>query len=121
MRPYSFSGAPDPSEGMLIVAARFWLADGTQLSGYLAPPPSDDRSLGVIQPQIVTYSGHVSFWCGVCPADSTRAYRTLGRDARSEFHIRFESAVPLVGGVVSGTLPGFLCLESYFETVKVVL
>ena len=72
VRPYSFSGALDPSEGMLIVAARFWLADGTQLSGYLTPPPTDDRSLGVIQPQIVTYSGHVSFWCGVCPADSTR-------------------------------------------------
>jgi hypothetical protein len=120
VRPYSFSGTLDPSVGMLIVAARFWLADGTQLRGYLTPPSSDDRSLGTIQPQIVTDSGQVGFWCGRCPPDTARAYQLLGREASSVFPIRFESAVPLLGGTVSGSLQGFLCLESDFETVRSV-
>lgn len=106
---------------MFVVAASFWLADGTELRGYLTPSSSDDRSLGVIQPQIVTENGQVSFWCGRCPPDPARAYQLLDRKALSVFPIRFESAVPLLGGAVSGTLPGFLCLESDFKTVRVVL
>src|SRR6185369_14028391 len=120
VRPHSFSGPLDPSADMLIVAARFWLADGTSMRGYLTPPSADDRSLGLIQPQIVTDGGQVRFWCGRCPPDTARAYQLLGRDSASVFPLRFESAVPLIGGAVSGTVPGFLCLESDFETVRAV-
>lgn len=120
VRPHPVTGALDPSDGMFIVAARFWLADGTPRYGYLTPPSAEDSSLGTIQPQIVTDSGQVSFWCGRCPPDTSRAYQLLGGDAASVFPIRFESAVSLVGGAVSGTLPGFLCLESDFETVRTV-
>ena len=120
VRPHSATGALDPSDGMFIVAARFWLADGTPLHGYLTPPSAADRSLGTIQPQIVTGDGQVSFWCGRCSPDTARAYQLLGGGAASVFPIRFESAVSLVGGAVSGTLPGFLCLESDFETVRTV-
>ena len=120
VRPYSFSGFLDPSDGMFIVAARFWLADGTEMRGYLTPPPGDDRSLGTIQPQIVTERGQVSFWCGRCLPDPARAYELLGRGEVSVFPIRFESAVPLVGTKVSGSVPGFLCLESDFETVRTI-
>ena len=120
VRPYPFTGSVDPSVGMLIVAARFWLADGTEMRGYLTPPSSDDRSLGTIQPQIVTDGGQVSFWLGRCPPNKIRAYQLLGRDAESVFPIRFESAVPLLGGAVFGTVPGFLCLESDFQIVRTV-
>ena len=120
VRPHPVSGTLNPSDGMFIVAARFSLANGTEMRGYLTPPSADDRSLGTIQPQIVTDAGQVSFWCGRCPPDTTRAYQLLGGDAASVFPIRFESAVPLIGTAVSGTLPGFLCLESDFETVRTV-
>jgi len=121
VRPYPVTSVLDPSVGMLIVAARFWLADGTRFAGYLTPPSSDDRSLGAIQPQIITDSGQISFWCGRCQPDKTRAYQLLGREAASVFPIRFESGIPLIGGAVSGTLPGFLFLESDFKTVRTVL
>jgi hypothetical protein len=120
VRPFPFSGSLDPSAGMFIVAARFWLADGTQMRGYLTPPPPGDRKPGTIQPQIVTDGGQVGFWCGRCPPNTTRAYRLLSRNAAGVFPVRFESAVPLVGGAVSGTLPGFLCLEEDLETVKTI-
>ena len=60
----------------------------------------------------------VGFWCGRVPPDSARAYALLGRDAGSVFPVRFESAVPLTTGAVSGSIPGFLCLESDFKTVR---
>ena len=121
VRPYSYSGALDPSSGMFIVAASFWLADGTPMHGYLTPAPSTNmRSLGTIQPQIIFARGQVSFWWGRCTPDTARAYQLLGRDAASVFPVRFESEVPLVGGIVGGTIPGFLCLESDFTTVRAV-
>jgi hypothetical protein len=118
MRPHPVSGAVDPSVARLIVAARFWLADGTQLRGYLTPPLTDDRSLGTIQPQIVTEVGQVGFWCGRLRPDTVRAYQLLGREAASVFPIHFESAVPLIGGRVTGMIPGFLYLEADFETER---
>ncbi|CAN5457528.1 hypothetical protein BH09VER1_BH09VER1_55450 [soil metagenome] len=120
VRPYIFSGILDPSAGRFIVTARFWLADGTQLLGYLTPPSSDDRSLGTTQPQIVTERGQGSFWYGCLPPATAHAYQLLGREAASVFPIRFESNVPLAGGSVSGTISGFLCLESDLETVRAV-
>lgn len=62
VRPRQFYGTLDPSAGMLIVATRFWLSDGTKMSGYLTPPPADDRSLGTVQRNIITGGGQVSFW-----------------------------------------------------------
>jgi hypothetical protein len=120
VRPYAFSASVDPSDGMFIVAARFWLADGTEMRGYLSPPSDDDRELGTIQPQIVTETGQVSFWCGLCTPDTAKSYRLLGRETAGVFPVRFESAVPLVGGVVAGTLPGFLCFEEDLKTVKTI-
>ena len=120
VRPLAFSGSLDPADGMYIVAARFWLVDGTEMRGYLTPPSGDDCGLGTVQPQIVTESGQVGFWCGRRQPDTARAYQLLARDAASVFPIRFESAVSLVGGAVAGTVPGFMCLESDFATVRSV-
>lgn len=120
VRPYPRPGPLHATAGMFIVAARFWLADGREMRGYLTPPSTDDRSLGTIQPQIVTDRGQVSFWCGCLPPDTARVYQLLGGDAASVFPVRFESAVQLVGGAVSGTLSGLLCLERDFKTVRTV-
>jgi len=120
VRPFPFSGPIDPAAGMLIVAARFWLADGTEMRGYLTPPTDEDRSMGRTQPQIVTPTGQVCFWYGRCPPNTARAYGLLGRPAHSVFPVRFESAVPLVGGAVSGSVAGFLCLEDDLQTVRTI-
>ena len=73
----------------------------------LTPSPRCEASLGTIQPHVVTEAGQVGFWCGMCQPDAARSYQLLGRTA-SVFPIRFESAVPLIGGVVTGSIPGFL-------------
>ena len=120
VRPYSFTDALDSSAGTFLVEAAFRLADGTSMRGYLTPPPADDPSLGAIQPLIITERGQVGFWWGRLPLDTASSYEMLGRDAASVFPIHFESSVPLVTGPVSGTLPGFLCLERDFTTVRTV-
>ena len=120
VRPHTVSGALNPTDGMFIIAARFSLADGTSMHGYVTPPAGEDRSLGTIQPQIVTERGQVGFWCGRCSPDTARAYQILCRDAASVFPVHFESAVPLSTGPVSGSIRGFLCLESDFTTVRIV-
>ncbi|RLS39287.1 MAG: hypothetical protein DWH81_08730 [Planctomycetota bacterium] len=121
VRPYPLADPLDPSESTFIVAARFKLADGTQLQGCLTPPSSSDNSLGAVQPQIITERGRVSFWYGRCEPDLASTYRMLGRNSASVFPIQFESVVRLCEGAVSGTIPGFLCLEDDFETVRVVV
>jgi hypothetical protein len=120
VRPYSVKGALDPSEGMFVVRARFVLADGTQLQGYLTPPVQGDSSLGTLQPIIVTPQGQVCFWCGTIapgPDTVTASYALLGKSSPSQvFPVRFETDVLLVGGPVRGEVPGFLVLEDLEST-----
>jgi hypothetical protein len=120
VRPVPTSAALDPSENTYLITARFQLADGTPMQGFLTPPTADDDSLGRIQPLIITDRGHVGFWYGRLPVAPEKEYELLGRDAASVFPIRFESDVPLTTGRVVGTIPGFLCLEKDLETVRVV-
>jgi hypothetical protein len=115
VRPFTPTGALNPSYGMFVVRADFRLADGTQMHGYLTPPVQGNSSLGTLQPIIITDRGQVFFWCGtITPAVAHLAdnYARLGKDAAGTFPITFQSAVPLIGGTVSGSLPGFLVLES---------
>ena len=117
VRPYEFDGPANPSDGMLVVSARFELADGSELVGYLTPPSDDDSGLGVLQPVIVTTSGQVAFWQGVVEpsrADLDRSYDRIGRvDPTQVFPIRFRSAIPLTCGVVLGAIDGFLLLDDW--------
>ncbi len=121
VRPYQPNGPLDPSDGMFIVRARFVLADGTQMRGYLTPPVQEDSGLGTLQPAIVVDGGQVSFWCGMLAPESSQvaeSYALLGKSQASEvFPVKFESDVELVGGPVAGELPGFLVLED-FKTMK---
>ncbi|HYN10338.1 MAG TPA: hypothetical protein VES67_23325 [Vicinamibacterales bacterium] len=114
VRPYSRPGAP-PVDGMFVVRARFQLADGTTMSGYLTPPVQGDDGLGTLQPIILTPDGQVAFWHGMrapTPDEIGESYRRLGKSSPDQvFPIRFESEVEIVGGPVRGELPGFLVLE----------
>jgi len=115
VRPYSVKGALDPSEGMFVVRARFVLADGTQLQGYITPPVQGDSSLGTLQPIIITPQGQIAFWCGAMVLEAAAIagnYALLGKSSPSQvFPLQFEADVPLVGGPLRGEVPGFMMLE----------
>jgi hypothetical protein len=117
VRPYKVHGPLDPAEGMFIVRARLSLADGTRLTGYLTPPVQGDSSLGTLQPAVVVAAGQVSFWCGMLepePAHIAASYARLGKSAASQvFPLRFASDVALIGGPITGELPGFMVLEDF--------
>ena len=82
--PYSVAGPADSAEGTLVVKARFTLADGTTMFGWVMPPSPDFSGLGTIQPQIITPGGPVSFWYGILKPtrkDLALNYKGLGRKA----------------------------------------
>jgi hypothetical protein len=118
VRPYASRGPLDMPEGAFIVRARFDLADGTTVSGFLTPPGLDTETfdLGIIQPVVVTRRGQVSFWHGIVtpkPQEIGESYSKLGKQSHQQvFPIRFESDVPLEKPV-SGKIPGFLVLEDW--------
>ena len=109
------SSAPLPlntSEARFIVRAKFALADGTQHMGYLTPGHAAD-DLGSVQPLIITPKGHVIFWMGAIRGDTAPLYQKLGKTSAQTFPVLFKSDVPLVGGVVFGSIPGFLHLADW--------
>jgi hypothetical protein len=99
----------DPSEFRLIVRAKFSLADGTRHVGYLTPSHAAD-DLGSIQPILITPQGQISFWMGAVRDNPLPLYQKLGKSADQIFPITFKSDVPLIGGVVFGSIEGFLHL-----------
>lgn len=122
--PQSVAGPVDPAEGMVIVKARFTLADGTSMAGYLTPPSPDFGGLSTIQPQIITLRGQVPFWCGAFMATSevlAENYARLERTADRVFPLRFTSEIEIVGGPVVGVLNGFLYRELTSERVYEIL
>jgi hypothetical protein len=116
VRPFETDGALDPCAGMFVVRAVFTLADGSSLGGYLTPPPPGDSSLGTSQPIVVTDAGQVGFWRGIKAPETielARCYSQLARTADQTFPITASSAVDLVGGPVTISIPGFIVLEDY--------
>lgn len=117
VRPYALEGKLDPSEGMFIIRARLALADGTILQGYMTPPFQGDAELGTLQPVVLTNKGQVLFWFGSIDPGSVfiaDLYSRMGKSTATQvFPVRFESAVPLVGGPVRGEIPGFVILEDF--------
>lgn len=120
VRPYSSAGPANPEDGTLVVKARFALADGTTMDGWITPPFGEFLGLGTIQPQIITPEGPVSFWFGglkPTTKDLAQCYKRLGHRPESVFPLRFQSEVDIVGGPVSGVLDGFLYMEMKNEKV----
>jgi hypothetical protein len=115
VRPHEFEAKVDPSAGMLIVRAKFHLADGSESLGYVTPSLDPDAGLGTHQPVIVAEGGQVRFWFGAWMPDRAAmdaSYLLLGKpDPSVVFPVRFDSDVPLECGHSSGEIDGFLFLE----------
>jgi len=115
VRPFERSLPLDPGDGMFVVRARFRLADGTPLLGYLTPPVQADSSLATIQPIIVTPKGQVMFWYGAFapkPDSLSASYARLAKRPVEVFPVSYESDVSLVGGLIRGSLSGFAHFKS---------
>jgi hypothetical protein len=121
VRPFEVDGALEAGVGMFVVRATFTLADGSSRPGYLTPPPAGDTSLGTSQPIVVTDGGQVGFWRGMFAPDKAeldRCYSLLARTGDETFPVIATSAVDLVGGPVTVSIPGFLVCED-FRTQKI--
>ena len=124
VRPYQLTPPLDPSVGLLIVRAKFALADGAEMEGYLTPPFDGSPAIGSIQPTIVTDQGQVGFWYGIVAPDKDRIaqnYRLLGKSPSQVFPLKFRSTVEIMGGPIEGELNGFLFYEdSDSQAIKTV-
>lgn len=112
VRPSTAPLPLDCSESRFIVRAKFSLADGTRHIGYLTPCHATE-DLGSIQPIVITQQGQVTFWMGAARGNTNPFYEKLGKSAERIFPVTFKSDVPLVGGVVFGSIPGFLHLADW--------
>lgn len=116
VRPVALVGELAPS-GLLVVRARFRLADGTEMRGYLTPRPGQHCGVEELQPVIVTATGQVLLWWGVivpCHDHVHDLYRRLGKSSDAQvFPLRFAPDIPIAGGPFTGEVPGFLVLEDW--------
>jgi hypothetical protein len=117
VRPYFASPPLDQGQAYLIVRASFYLADGTQMIGYIKPLELGDASMltplipADMNPIIITQQGHVAFWYGASQPDSeeiSRNYAILNKRPQEVFPIRFASDVEVLNSIVDGVLEGFL-------------
>lgn len=111
-RPWNGLLPVDPSEGMLLVRAKFTLADKSVFDGFCTPEfESDPPHLGTSQPQILIGSGRpLSFWSGSFepkPDVMKSTYTALGKTAGKVFPFQFEAVPGLTSGRCSGTVEGF--------------
>ncbi|MBN2383114.1 hypothetical protein JXQ70_09555 [bacterium] len=125
-RPWLEDSPADPSVTMFLVKARFTLADGSTLSGFLTPQLPEasetDGNLGIIQPQLFLPNGRlVSFWFGIMsPAQEylDQFYAELGKSQDQIFPISFSAEEHLATGIVTGQIPGF-CSQAKNATIMV--
>jgi len=115
VRPCVVNGLIDPDDGQYLIRANFKLANGARMKGWISTPYEREFDLGDVQPVVVTLDDKVAFWCGVIEpkaSDIANDYRRLGAATAQEvFPVQFESDVELVGGPISGEIPGFVVLE----------
>lgn len=122
VQPVAESVSLDSQKVMCVAAARFVLADGTTMHGFLSPGALEDTDLGRLQPAIITDQGHVSFWFGIVQPTQElieEAYKTLGKRPGCVFPISFSLIVP-TRSPLNGSIPGFLSLNGPdFEAIQV--
>ena len=115
VRPYEVSVPIDTGHGGLIVRAVFVLADGTNLRGYLSPHPISLRRPGWVQPVMISGAHQFNFWSGMLRPSQTQMNEVLakiGKQASQVFPVQYRSDVELLGGPISGTIPGFGFIEN---------
>lgn len=116
VRPASPSILHDPLAGQFVAKARFTLADGTGMHGYLAPGSPGNFDLGAIQPAIVTDTGQVSFWFGCIEPPRTyieSSYAMLGKKSDEVFPLSFALEVASNIYEATGIVQGFLVMEDW--------
>lgn len=124
VRPASPSILHDALAGQFVAKARFTLADGTRMHGYLSPGVPGSFDLGTIQPAIVTDNGQVSFWFGCLKPSRTyidSSYALLGKRAEEVFPLSF--ALDATSNVyeAAGIVQGFLVMEDWDSSeIKIV-
>jgi hypothetical protein len=89
---------------VFIARTQFHLANGTQHLGFCTP--SDEESLDVLQPVIVTGEGLAFFYFEEPPSHETleRQWQLLGAGHEQIFPIHFRCLVPLDGRFITGTI-----------------
>lgn len=116
VRPVNLNNLEDALAGICIAKARFELADGSTMHGYLTPRIPGSADLGSVQPAIVTEDGQVSFWCGgVEPTQEylESSYALLGKKPDEIFPLSYVLDTDLINYEVAGTVPGFLVLVKW--------
>lgn len=120
LRPYLIPPPLDRVKGYFVVRARFTLASGASLIGFLKPlQQSEDELIQPLlpydlNPVIVTNQGHVPFCYGIFKPDEATIlenYKRLGYKAEYVFPISFMADIEVHNSVSEGVLEGFL----YFE------
>jgi hypothetical protein len=122
VRPIHPPEALESLNVMCVAVARFSLADGTTMVGYMSPGAPGDTDLESLQPTIITAQGQVAFWFGIrCPTskDIASAYTLLGKRPEEIFPISFSLAVQTMSPS-DGTVPGFVSKDGPdFNAVRV--
>lgn len=124
VRPASPGILNDALAGQFVAKARFMLADGTRMVGYLSPGVPGSFDVGTIQPAIVTDGGQVSFWFGCLEPARTyieSSYALLRKHAGEVFPLSF--ALDAASNVyeAAGIIPGFLAMEDWDSSeIKIV-
>lgn len=121
VRPYHAFSPLDPHQAYFIVRASFYLADGTQMKGYIKPIVLSEERLAEpvvpidLHPIIITEKGRVVFWYGVSKPDPQRIlrnYHVLDKQPSEVFPIKFTSDIEILDSIVGGTLEGFLYCDA---------
>ncbi len=128
VRPYHASPPLDLKKAYFIVRARFHLADGTQMVGYIKPIKLSgsgfmDPVIPVdMNPVIVTEQGQVTFWYGALKPEIehiSQNYRLLNKKPSEVFPIGFAADIEVLDSITVGTLEGFLycdnAVKDFFE------
>ena len=108
-RPWTGALPVNPSDGMLLVRARFELRDGSPHDGFLTPA-FKEGDLGMLQPHLFVAGESFGFWGGMFDVRADRRtafYTALGKGPEAVFPMRFKAHPALATGVVAGQVDGF--------------
>jgi hypothetical protein len=78
-------------------------------------PLQSGNQPGWLQPVIICDAGQVNFWNGIrwpTQQQMTDDVAKLGKQGTEVFPLQYRSDVALVGGPISGTIPGFGFIEN---------
>jgi hypothetical protein len=122
VRPRPDLDRADPADGMFVVRAELFSADGTRFDGYVSP--DEDTDISFTQPTIVTAEGQVRFWFGGVPPtrdELETAYRMLGKTAVELFPVRYRALAEHGGAPLEGEIPAFMHYETMGSTTIVTV